>query len=64
MAFDEDHAVASAKEIIRLAIDTFKERKGKEVFIPQHKNKVVAGFSFESMMEILAALMLKFPCKL
>ena len=61
VAFDEDHAVASAKEIIRLAIDTFKERKGKEVFIPQHKNKVVAGFSFESMMEIFGGLNAEVP---
>ncbi|MGF7186710.1 carbon-monoxide dehydrogenase catalytic subunit [Desulfitispora alkaliphila] len=51
-AFDEKNAVESAKAIVRLAIDTFKERKGKEVDIPQIKNKVTAGFSLEAMKEI------------
>lgn len=55
-AFDEEHAVESAKAIIRLAIDTFKERQGKQVDIPQIKNKVIAGFSMEALKEIFGCV--------
>ncbi len=61
VAFDEEHAIASAKEIIRLAIDTFKKRKGQPVSIPQIKNKVVAGFSLESMLELFGGLNAESP---
>ena len=54
VAFDEHHAIASAKEIIRMAIDAFKSRKGKEFFVPDVKSKVVAGFSLESIMDIFS----------
>lgn len=56
IAFDEHHAIESAKEVIRLAIDSYKTRKGQPVFIPQHKNTVVAGFSFESMLDLFGGL--------
>lgn len=56
VAFDEEHAVESAQKIVRMAIESFKKRQGKEVFIPQVKNKVVAGFSLEAMMDLFAAL--------
>lgn len=51
-------AMATAKECIRLAIDAFKERKeaNKPVHIPQFKNKVVAGFSLEALLELFAAV--------
>ena len=54
VAFDEHHAIASAKEIIRMAIDAFKSRKDKEFFVPDVKSKVVAGFSVESIMDIFS----------
>jgi len=54
--FTEDRAVEKAKEVISLAIEAFKERKGKEVDIPDVKHKVTAGFSMEAMEEILAAV--------
>ena len=52
VAFDETHAMDSAKEIIRLAIDTYKTRDAAKVCIPNIRNKVVAGFSFEAMLNI------------
>lgn len=55
-AFDEHHAVESAKEIIRLAIEAFKARKGSSCDIPQIKNKVIAGFSLEALLELFAAI--------
>ena len=54
--FTEDRAVEKAKEVINLAIEAFKERKGKEVDIPDVKHKVTAGFSMEAMEDILAAV--------
>ena len=54
--FTEDRAVEKAKEVISLAIEAFKERKGKEVDIPDVKHKVTAGFSMEAMEDILAAV--------
>ena len=61
IAFDEEHAIESAKKIVRMAIDSFKKRQGKEVFIPQVKNKVVAGFSLEAMLNIFGAVNAETP---
>lgn len=62
-AFDEEHAVESAKSIVRLAIDTYKQRQGMEVNIPQTKNKVVAGFSLEALKEIFGFINPEKPLK-
>lgn len=56
LAFDEEHAGESAREVVRLAIDSFKQRKNTACYIPQVKNKVVAGFSLEAMLELFSAL--------
>lgn len=56
VAFDEEHAVSSAKSIVRMAIDAFKARKGKEYSIPDIKNKVVAGFSLEAIMDLFSGI--------
>lgn len=63
VAFSEDHAMVKAKEVIALAIEAFKERKGKAVDIPQVKHKVTAGFSLEAMQEILGAVNPEQPLK-
>lgn len=55
-AFDEHNAMNSAKEIIRLAIQAYKERDVQKVDIPQIKNTVVAGFSLEAMLNIFKAI--------
>ncbi|MGI6684702.1 MAG: anaerobic carbon-monoxide dehydrogenase catalytic subunit [Bacillota bacterium] len=62
-AFDEKHAVASAKEIVRLAIEGFKARKGKKCEIPQVKSKVIAGFSLEALLELFGAINPDAPIK-
>ncbi len=62
-AFDENNALESAKAIIRLAIDTFKERKDLPVDIPQIKNKVIAGFSLEALTEIFGYVNSNNPMK-
>ena len=63
IAFDEHHAISSAREIIRMAIDAFKARQGKEYYIPQIKSKVVAGFSVEAIMDIFSAINAEVPMK-
>lgn len=52
--FDVTRAMDTAKEIVRLAIETFKERDPARVKIPNVKNKVVAGFSLEALLDIFA----------
>ncbi len=52
----EEEAREKAREIIGLAVETFKKRKGRPVNIPQNKSKVVAGFSVEAVVEALAAV--------
>lgn len=54
--FDEEHAVDSAKGIIRLAIEAYKKRDPAKVSVSDQKNKVVAGFSLEAILDIFAAV--------
>jgi len=54
--FDETRALETGREIVRIAIEAFKERDASKVSIPQIKNKVVAGFSLEAFEELLAAV--------
>ena len=61
--FSEETAGENAREIIRLAIETFSRRRGKPVDIPQYRSKVVAGFSVEAIVGALAKLNAKDPLK-
>jgi len=54
--FTHDRAVEKAREVVTMAIEAFKERKDKEVDIPDIKHKLTAGFSMESMEEVLGAV--------
>ncbi|HEY3423608.1 MAG TPA: anaerobic carbon-monoxide dehydrogenase catalytic subunit, partial [Negativicutes bacterium] len=55
-AFDENNALNSAKDIVRLAIESYKERDVQKVNIPQIRNTVVAGFSVESILNIFKSI--------
>ena len=48
---DEHNALDTAKKLVRMAIDNFKNRG--EVYIPKHKKAAVGGFSFESINYML-----------
>lgn len=52
MEFEENNGVKLATEIIRMAIDNFKNRK-KEVYIPQITSDLVCGFSHEYIRYML-----------
>ncbi len=55
MEFDEHNAVESAKAIVKAAIDNFPNRK-KNVYIPQQKTDLIAGFSHETINYLLGGL--------
>jgi carbon-monoxide dehydrogenase catalytic subunit len=46
--FDEHNALASAKTIVKIAIDNFPNRRA-EAMVPSQKEKMVVGFSYESI---------------
>jgi anaerobic carbon-monoxide dehydrogenase catalytic subunit len=52
--FHEEEAEAKADEIFKIAIANFVRRKNRPVEIPEIKNRVVAGFSVEAIVEALA----------
>ncbi len=53
LAFDENDASKSAKELIKRAIDNFKNRDPQKVTIPSAQNKVIAGFSVDAIKYML-----------
>ncbi|MCK4983371.1 MAG: hypothetical protein KAS17_10640, partial [Victivallaceae bacterium] len=53
MEFDEDHAYDSAVNLVKRAIDNFKNRDPKKVQIPKAKKPLVAGFSVEAIKHML-----------
>jgi carbon-monoxide dehydrogenase catalytic subunit len=57
-SFEDSKAKKSAEAIIRLAIETFKERKeaGRPTQVPQVKSKLMAGFSLEALLDLFAAI--------
>lgn len=54
--FHEEEALKTAREMVRLAIESFKQRRADLVRIPDVRTQVVAGFSLEAMQEIFASL--------
>ncbi|KPJ87388.1 MAG: carbon monoxide dehydrogenase [Spirochaetes bacterium DG_61] len=51
--FHEDRAVEIATEIIEIAIDNFKNRNSDKVYIPNHIERLVGGFTAESVFNFL-----------
>ncbi|MBW7989012.1 MAG: anaerobic carbon-monoxide dehydrogenase catalytic subunit [Planctomycetes bacterium] len=51
VSMDEHNALESAKGLVTMAIDNFKNRG--DVYIPKEKNAAVGGFSFESINYML-----------
>jgi anaerobic carbon-monoxide dehydrogenase catalytic subunit len=53
LQFDEGNPIESAKNIIKRAIDNFKNRDASKVKIPGAKQSMVAGFSVEAIKHML-----------
>ena len=51
--FHDEDAVKIATEVLEMAIDNFPNRNKEKVFIPDVTEKVVAGFSTESVFQFL-----------
>ena len=51
VSMDEKNALNTAKKLVRMAIDNYKNRG--EVYIPKDKKSAVGGFSFESINYML-----------
>ncbi len=50
---EEDRALDVGKEIVRRAIEAYKQREGREVFVPDDKGEAVVGFSHETINYML-----------
>lgn len=61
--FNESKALEQAKDVIRIAISSYKERGNNECIIPAQKNKVVAGFSLEALYDLFSAINADAPIK-
>jgi carbon-monoxide dehydrogenase catalytic subunit len=53
--FNEHHAMESAKEVLRTAIENFPKR-GNNISIPEGDNALIAGFSHETINYLLGGL--------
>ena len=51
--FDAHTALEKATEIVKLAIENFKNRKPELVYIPQMKQKATVGYSTEAIVKAL-----------
>lgn len=61
--YSEEKAMEKAREVIRIAINGYKERGKTPCSIPDTKNKVVAGFSLEAMYNLFGAINADAPVK-
>lgn len=61
--YNEEKALDQAKEVIRIAIEAYKERGGTCGSIPAMKSKVVAGFSLEALFDLFSAINPDAPIK-
>lgn len=52
LPFNETTAMKDAKEVVKVAIDSYTKRDMSKVNIPQYKSKLVAGFSFEALVDL------------
>ncbi len=51
--YDPEKVEGLAMDLIKVAVENFKNRKGKETFIPANKQKAVVGFSTEAILGAL-----------
>ncbi len=52
-AFDHDNAYESAKDLLKRAIDNYRNRKPEKVAIPDSRKPLVAGFSVQAIKYML-----------
>ncbi|WP_026477206.1 anaerobic carbon-monoxide dehydrogenase catalytic subunit [Alkaliphilus transvaalensis] len=52
----DEHAKENAREIVKQSIEAYKRRDTGKVLIPEGKNKIIAGFSTESIVGLLSKI--------
>jgi len=63
VSFEPEHADDEAKKIVKMAIDVFEKRKGKELTIPKEKSVGLVGFSVEAILDVLKKVNPEDPLK-
>ncbi|MCL4475644.1 MAG: anaerobic carbon-monoxide dehydrogenase catalytic subunit [Nitrospirae bacterium] len=63
IAFETEHADDAAKKVVKMAVEAFKARKGKEVSIPKEKSVGLIGFSVEAILDVLKKVNPSYPLK-
>jgi len=53
VAFDEEKALQTAGEVVRIAVENYPNRNKAKVFIPSDKMEFMAGFSVEAIVSAL-----------
>ncbi len=61
--FEIEKADETARQIVRIAIEAYKNRDAQKILIPQEKSKVIAGFSVEAIISALAKVDAANPLK-
>ena len=56
LAFNAETAMDDAQKLIKIAIDSYKNRDPKKISISSERHKLVAGFSVEALTEIFAKI--------
>jgi carbon-monoxide dehydrogenase catalytic subunit len=51
--YDPGKVEEQAAELIEIAINNFRNRKGKETHIPENKKRIIAGISTEAVLNVL-----------
>lgn len=51
--FEEKNAYEIAKNILKIAIENFPNRNGKDIYIPEENEELVAGFTAENVYRFL-----------
>ena len=54
--FKEETAFEQACQMVEMALEAYKERDRSKVAVPPHKNKVIAGFSLEALLDLFRAI--------
>ncbi len=61
--FHSEGAMEKAKEMVRLAIAAYKHRDPSKVHVPNVRNKVVAGWSLEALLDVFSKVNPEKPIK-
>jgi len=61
LAFNAGTALDDARKLVKIAIDSYKNRDPQKISIPDERHKLVAGFSIEALTEIFAKINLEKP---